>query len=79
MTNTTVKSLPDPVYQRLRQRAAQNHRSVNQEMVQILSAAVGMPSGDMGLPDLLAPARAGYSGPPVDAALIAELRDAGRP
>ena len=79
MRNTTLKNIPDPVYERLRQRATLNRRSLNQEMLQILAEAVGAPLGAASLPDELAQVRARYHGLPVDPALIGELRAEGRP
>ena len=79
MRNTTLKNIPDPVYERLRQRAARNRRSLNQEMLQILSESVGAAAAGTSLPDQLAAVRARYHGPVVDADLIRELRDEGRP
>ena len=79
MRNTTLKNLPDVVYDRLRQRAVRHRRSLNQEMISILSNAVAAAEPGAGLPDELAAVRANYRGPPVTAELIRELRDEGRP
>ena len=37
LANLTIKNMPDWVYERLKQRAAQNHRSINQEAIFTLS------------------------------------------
>lgn len=79
MRNTTLKNMPDAVYDRLGQRAAHNRRSLNQEMLHILADAVNSPLGAVSLTDELAPVRARYRGQPVDAELVAELRAEGRP
>ncbi len=36
MANLTVRNIPDDVYERLKQRAAANRRSLNQEIVLLL-------------------------------------------
>lgn len=78
MRNTTLKNLPDAVYDRLRQRAVRHRRSLNQEMISILSNAVAATEPGASLSDELAAVRAGYRGPPVTDELIRELRDEGR-
>ena len=41
MPNLTIKNLPREVHQRLKRRAASNRRSLNQEVVEILSREAG--------------------------------------
>lgn len=40
MATLTLKNLPDAVLERLRRQAERQHRSVNREAIQILTAAV---------------------------------------
>ena len=37
-TNFTLKNIPDEVYEKVRERAERNHRSINGEIISILSA-----------------------------------------
>ncbi len=43
MATLNIKNLPDDLYQRLKQRARRQHRSVAQEVTHILSQAVAEP------------------------------------
>jgi plasmid stability protein len=43
MATLNVKNLPDPLYDQLKRRAEQQHRSVAQEVRVILEAALGEP------------------------------------
>lgn len=43
MATLNVKSLPDPLYEKLKTRARQERRSVAQEVVHLLSAALDAP------------------------------------
>ncbi len=45
MPNLSVKDVPDALAERLRQRAAQNHRSLQGELMAIIEQAVREPSG----------------------------------
>ena len=40
MTNLTVKNIPPLIYERLKQRAADNHRSINGEILMIIEQAL---------------------------------------
>lgn len=40
MPNLTIKSLPPTLHERLRGRASANHRSINKEVIAILSQAI---------------------------------------
>jgi antitoxin FitA len=40
MSSITVKNIPDDLYERLRQSAAANHRSINKEIIACIEAAV---------------------------------------
>lgn len=63
MTNLSIKDVPEPLAEALRQRAARNHRSLQGELMAIIErAAVGseaesQPAGEPGL--LPAPRRGG--------------------
>jgi plasmid stability protein len=37
MASVTIKNLPDPIYKKLKARAKSNHRSINGEIVNVLS------------------------------------------
>ena len=43
MATLNVKNFPDAVYQKLRSRAAREHRSVTQEVVHLLTGCVEQP------------------------------------
>lgn len=43
MATLNIKSLPDPLYDRLRERARANHRSIAQEVTHILSEVLEEP------------------------------------
>jgi plasmid stability protein len=40
MTSVTIKDIPDELMERLRRRAAKDHRSLNKEAVHLLEAAL---------------------------------------
>lgn len=42
MTNLTVKNIPTPLYERLKQRAADNRRSLNNEIIVVLEQGLGL-------------------------------------
>ena len=44
MATLNIKSLPDPLYEKLKARARRERRSVAQEVIGILSAALETPS-----------------------------------
>lgn len=39
VTNFTVKNIPEDVYEKLKARAEKNHRSINGEIISVLTAA----------------------------------------
>ena len=39
-TNITIKNIPDPLYDRLKQSAEINHRSINSEVIALLERAL---------------------------------------
>ncbi|MDZ7780221.1 MAG: Arc family DNA-binding protein [Gemmatimonadota bacterium] len=57
MTNLTIKNLPQPLYERLKERAARNRRSLNSEVIHALERATG--SVPVDAEALLARVRAG--------------------
>lgn len=40
VTSVTIKDIPDEILERLRQRAAADHRSLNKEVIHLLGAAL---------------------------------------
>jgi plasmid stability protein len=40
-TNFTLKNIPDDIYKKVKERAGRNNRSINGEIISILSAATG--------------------------------------
>jgi plasmid stability protein len=50
MTTITVKNIPPEIYERLKQSAAMNHRSINREIIACIERAVRSQQVD---PDLL--------------------------
>lgn len=74
--NLSIKSVPDDVVERLRRRAARNHRSLQGEMMAIIEAAVAAPS-PLSPDEVLAEVRRiGLSTPGESAAMIRAGRDA---
>lgn len=79
MKTITLKNIPDPLHQRLRQEAARHHRSLNSEIITCLQQAVG--SRPVDAEALLTRARTlrkQFTGQLTDAALQ-ELKNQGRP
>lgn len=74
--NLSIKSVPDDVVERLRRRAARNHRSLQGEMMAIIEAAVAAPSS-LSPDEVLAEVRRiGLSTPGESTAMIRAGRDA---
>jgi len=55
--NLSVKSVPEVVAERLRRRAARNHRSLQGELLSILTQAVEAPDGALTPAELLSRVR----------------------
>jgi antitoxin FitA len=55
-TNFTIKNIPEDLYKKVRERAERNHRSINREIISIISAA--MASRHSSADEILARARA---------------------
>jgi len=73
--NLSIKNAPDDVVQRLRQRAARNHRSLQGELLAILEQAVSEPRR-LTPAEVLAKARhGGFSTPSESADMIREDRN----
>jgi antitoxin FitA len=71
----TVKNVPDETVQRLRQRAARHHRSLQGELMAIIEEAVG-PSRPLTPDEVLSQIRQlGLSTPEGAAAMVREDRD----
>lgn len=47
MVTITVKNIPEQVYERIKVRAATNHRSINGEILSILEQTVSLPPIDV--------------------------------
>lgn len=73
--NLSIKNAPDDVVERLRQRAARNHRSLQGELLAIVEAAVAEP-GKLSPREILARARRGdFATPSESVGMIREDRD----
>jgi antitoxin FitA len=46
MAHVTIRNIPDDVYERLKRRAAENRRSLNQEIIGLLERVDGPPSSE---------------------------------
>lgn len=46
MATLTIKGMPDPLYERVRESAHMNHRSINSEVIARLEASLGSPRPD---------------------------------
>ena len=42
MTTTTVRDIPDPLYQKIKQSALKNRRSINSEIISLLEFATNL-------------------------------------
>lgn len=65
MPNLSIKEVPESLTEKLRQRAARNHRSLQGELMALIETAVGVPEGDTIGTMLLTtePVTASYGGP----------------
>lgn len=81
MANVTVKGIPDDIYERLKQEAESNHRSVNREIIHRLERSVSAPvvDADRYLADLEALHGRASSLPHLTDELLRSARDYGRP
>ena len=78
--NLSIKNAPDDVVQRLRERAARNHRSLQGELMAIIEDAVKepRPARRLNIDEVRARIRAlGLNAPDESAAIIRADRDAG--
>ena len=78
--NLSIKNAPDDVVQRLRERAARNHRSLQGELMAIIEDAVKepRPARRLNIDEVRARIRAlGLNSPDESAAIIRADRDAG--
>ena len=74
--NLSIKNVPDDVADRLRRQAAENHRSLQGELMAIVEAAVSRP-GRLTPADVLEEVRRlGLRTPPESAGMIRAERDA---
>jgi antitoxin FitA len=75
--NMTIKGLPEAVYERLKQRAVQNRRSLNAEAIVALEEAVG--ARKPGREEILERIRRGReAGPVIDHSRTQEYKEWGR-
>lgn len=82
MPTLTIKGLPDPLYRRLKERAATEHRSLNQQIITCLEAAVARPPEtiEARLAEIDAiRERISRSLPPLTDDFLRRAKDAGRP
>lgn len=80
MATLTIKNIPDPVYERLKRRAAQHRRSLNQEVISCLEQSTG--SAPVDPKTFLTAARELrklVKGPRLTDRRLNELKRAGRP
>jgi plasmid stability protein len=75
--NLSIKNAPDDVVQRLRQRAARHHRSLQGELMAIIEAAVGETAPSTPASVLAEVRRLGLRTPSEAATIIRADRDAG--
>jgi len=81
MSSITVKNIPDDLYERLRQSAAANHRSINKEIIACIEGAV-RGRGKAEVENILADARKLREltkDHPISDALINKIKNEGRP
>jgi plasmid stability protein len=62
MASITIKNLPDHVHRRLRLRAESKHRSLNREIIHILTEATDEPERPDDLPERAALLRSRFGG-----------------
>lgn len=75
--NLSIKNVPDELAARLRQRAERSHRSLQGELMTILTEAVGRPSQRLSIEDVRRRvAELGLRTPSESAAMVREDRDA---
>ena len=79
MKNITVKNIPDAIYERLKESAETNHRSLNSEIIACLEGTTA--TRPLDIEDFLARARevrAKTKGPRLTTAELIRARDRGR-
>ena len=75
--NLSIKNVPDELAERLRKRAAGSHRSLQGELMSILTEAAGRPSGRLSIEEARRRvAELGLRMPSESAAMVREDRDA---
>lgn len=81
MTDTTVRGIPEDVYERLKRAAEENRRSLNQEIVHRLEASTRAPTLDpeRDLERIRAVRGEVADLPPLDDAFLERARGEGRP
>jgi antitoxin FitA len=80
MATLTIKAMPDPLYERLRESAGMNHRSINSEVIARLEQALGSPRPDgTEMLERVRELRARVGGPRLTDAWLRETKEQGRP
>lgn len=81
MANLTIKNVPDDLYEQLKQRAAENRRSLNSEAIVCMEQAVKEHRARYSrpTPDELRAFRESLNVPPLDPESIDAAIDEGRP
>jgi plasmid stability protein len=75
--NLSIKNVPDELAERLRQRAERSHRSLQGELMTILTEAAGRASGRLSIPEVRRRvAELGLRTPDESAAMVREDRNA---
>lgn len=75
--NLSIKNVPDELAERLRQRAERSHRSLQGELMTILTEAAGRSSGRLSIGEVRRRvAELGLQTPDESAAMVREDRDA---
>lgn len=76
--NLSIKNVPDELAEQLRRRADRSHRSLQGELMTILTEAVGHPSGRLSIDEVRRRvAELGLRTPGESVAMVREDRDAG--
>jgi plasmid stability protein len=80
MATLTIKGMPDPLYERIRESAGMNHRSINSEVIARLEQALGSPRpGRAELLERVRELRARIGGAPLTEEYLRAAKSEGRP
>jgi plasmid stability protein len=79
MATLTIKGIPEPLHERIRESADMNHRSINSEVIARLEASLGSPRPDRAeMLERMREVRSRHGGPRLTEAWLRETKDAGR-